>query len=287
MTITTAGRSFYFALAIIILLSSTQALAQSPQAPSRPASIDSQATQQPKTPANPSATVKPAEKQALERTADKIGANNTADKATSEKAAVEKVSVESLVPPAVVPPAPNVSTKRAGTISVPANALSNEQDYEEQAITSVSVGSRFGVRRDPFTRRHKFHSGVDIKARWGDPVGASYAGTVSFVGWHHGYGNLVIVDHGGGIATHYAHLSSFDVEPGEHVERGTILGRAGSTGRATSPHLHYEVRVDGAAVNPFSALSLDADSPYFRQSRLVPEQNGKEPAISSTKQDKQ
>jgi murein DD-endopeptidase MepM/ murein hydrolase activator NlpD len=127
--------------------------------------------------------------------------------------------------------------------------------------------SNFGYRRDPFTRRAKFHSGVDLKARWGDAVGASQAGIVQFAGWHHGYGNMVIVDHGGGVTTQYAHLSSFDVEPGAHVERGTIIGRAGSTGRATSPHLHYEVRIDGTATDPLQPLALDPSSDYFKLSR--------------------
>lgn len=183
----------------------------------------------------------------------------------------------------VIPPAPLVVKKTANAILIPvalADPSSNEKSdsklesksdskYEERAVvaSSVSVGSTFGYRRDPFTRRAKFHAGVDIKARWGDPVGASQAGAVQFAGWHHGYGNLVIVDHGGGVTTQYAHLSSFDVEPGTHVERGTILGRAGSTGRATSPHLHYEVRIDGVATNPLQPLALDPSSDYFKLSR--------------------
>jgi murein DD-endopeptidase MepM/ murein hydrolase activator NlpD len=125
----------------------------------------------------------------------------------------------------------------------------------------------FGYRRDPFTRRARFHSGVDIKARWGDPVGASQVGVIQFAGWYHGYGNLIIVAHGGGVTTHYAHLSSFDVDLGARVERGTIIGRAGSTGRATSPHLHYEVRIDGNPLNPFQPLALEPSSDYFKQAR--------------------
>jgi murein DD-endopeptidase MepM/ murein hydrolase activator NlpD len=96
-------------------------------------------------------------------------------------------------------------------------------------------------------------------------VGASQAGIVQFAGWYHGYGNIVIIAHGGGVTTHYAHLSSFDVEVGSHVERGTIVGRAGSTGRATSPHLHYELRLDGIALNPFQTLVLESSSDYFKQ----------------------
>jgi murein DD-endopeptidase MepM/ murein hydrolase activator NlpD len=113
---------------------------------------------------------------------------------------------------------------------------------------------------------------VDIKAAWGDPVGASNTGSIQFAGWYHGYGNLVIVNHGGGVTTYYAHLSSFKLAVGDRVERGTILGYAGSTGRATSPHLHYEVRVDGNAVNPLQPLALDPASPYFTETQTAPEQ---------------
>jgi len=78
---------------------------------------------------------------------------------------------------------------------------------------------------------------------------------------------MIIVAHGGGLTTHYAHLSSFDVDAGARVERGTIIGRAGSTGRATSPHLHYELRLDGNPLNPFQPLALDPSSDYFKQAR--------------------
>ena len=176
---------------------------------------------------------------------------------------------------AVIPPAPLIVKRSTNSIQIPAEGGSTVSNgnpaskYEEHPVVSsnVSVGSDFGYRRDPFTRRAKFHSGVDIKARWGDPVGASQAGIVQFAGWYHGYGNLIIVSHGGGVTTHYAHLSSFDVEPGGRVERGTIIGRAGSTGRATSPHLHYEVRLDGNPLSPFQPLALEPSSEYFKQSR--------------------
>ncbi len=166
----------------------------------------------------------------------------------------------------VIPPAPVVIKKENHMIAIPVDAANASSKYEERPVvsSSVNVGSGFGYRRDPFTRRAKFHSGADIKARWGDAVGASQAGTVTFAGWYHGYGNMIIITHGGGVATHYAHLSSFDVEVGTHVERGTIIGRAGSTGRATSPHLHYEVRIDGNAMNPFQPLALDPSSDYFK-----------------------
>ena len=183
--------------------------------------------------------------------------------------------MEVAVENAVIPPAPLIVKRSTNAIMIPidgagsAPAANPGSKYEERPVvsSSVSVGSVFGYRRDPFTRRARFHSGVDIKARWGDPVGASQAGIVTFAGWYHGYGNLIVVAHGGGLATHYAHLSSFDVEVGTRVERGTIIGRAGSTGRATSPHLHYEVRLDGNALNPFQPVTLEPSSDYFKQTR--------------------
>ncbi len=190
---------------------------------------------------------------------------------------------------AVIPPAPIIVKRSTNAIMIPADGAasvsksSSESKYEERPTvsSSVSVGSVFGYRRDPFTRRAKFHSGVDLKARWGDPVGASQAGIVQFAGWYHGYGNMIIVAHGGGVTTHYAHLSSFDVEAGAHVERGTIIGRAGSTGRATSPHLHYEVRLDGNPLNPFQPLALESSSDYFRQTRPNVDAGRREFSIAS------
>jgi len=183
--------------------------------------------------------------------------------------------IEVAIENAVIPPAPVIVKRSTNAILIPmdgAGPVPNanpDSKYEERPVvsSSVSVGSVFGYRLDPFTRRAKFHSGVDIKARWGDPVGASQAGIVQFAGWYHGYGNMIIVAHGGGVTTHYAHLSSFDVEAGARVERGTIIGRAGSTGRATSPHLHYEVRLDGNPLNPFQPLALEPSSDYFKQTR--------------------
>jgi murein DD-endopeptidase MepM/ murein hydrolase activator NlpD len=196
---------------------------------------------------------------------------------------------------AVIPPAPVIVKRSTNAIMIPMDGAgpvskkSSDSKYEERPAvsSSVSVGSVFGYRRDPFTRRAKFHSGVDIKARWGDPVGASQAGIVQFAGWYHGYGNMIIVAHGGGVTTHYAHLSSFDVEAGAHVERGTIIGRAGSTGRATSPHLHYEVRLDGNPLNPFQPLALEPSSDYFKQTRpAVDARRSDSTSLSAPQRDK-
>ena len=115
----------------------------------------------------------------------------------------------------------------------------------------------FGGRRNPFGGPgYEFHSGQDIEAPWGAPVIAGASGTVSFVGWQNGYGQLVIVDHGGGLTTRYGHLSHIDVELNQTVARGQLLGKVGSTGRSTGPHLHYEVRINDEAVDPLPYLLL-------------------------------
>jgi murein DD-endopeptidase MepM/ murein hydrolase activator NlpD len=170
----------------------------------------------------------------------------------------------------VLPPAPLILKQKLNDVSIPVGEASGQskQRYEKRAIawTNLKVNSVYGYRRDPFRGRARFHSGLDIKARWGDPVGASQAGTVQFAGWYHGYGNLVIIDHGGGITTHYAHLSSFAVEVGQRVERGAVIGYVGRTGRATSPHLHYEVRIDGTPVDPMQPVATRPAPDYFKQS---------------------
>ncbi|HEX5875046.1 MAG TPA: M23 family metallopeptidase [Pyrinomonadaceae bacterium] len=119
----------------------------------------------------------------------------------------------------------------------------------------------FGGRRNPFGGGgYEFHSGQDIEAPPGAPVVAGASGRVSFVGWQNGYGQLVIVDHGGGLTTRYGHLSSIDVQLDQTVSRGQLLGKVGSTGRSTGPHLHYEVRINDQPVNPLQYLLLSNKS---------------------------
>ncbi|HAF16486.1 MAG TPA: hypothetical protein DHU55_10445 [Blastocatellia bacterium] len=115
--------------------------------------------------------------------------------------------------------------------------------------------SGFGGRRNPFGgSSYEFHSGQDIDAAWGDPVVAGASGTVTFVGWQNGYGQLVVIDHGGGLTTRYGHLSHIDVAQGQTVARSQFIGRVGSTGRSTGPHLHYEIRINDESVNPLQYL---------------------------------
>lgn len=119
--------------------------------------------------------------------------------------------------------------------------------------------SGFGVRRNPFGgSSSEFHTGQDIEVPWGTSVVAGAKGTVTFVGWQHGYGQLVVIDHGGGLTTRYGHLSELDVELGQEVGRGEFIGRVGSTGRSTGPHLHYEIRINDDPVDPLQYLMTSA-----------------------------
>jgi murein DD-endopeptidase MepM/ murein hydrolase activator NlpD len=114
----------------------------------------------------------------------------------------------------------------------------------------AEITSGFGPRVDPFLKRLAMHVGVDIRGESGDPVRASAAGTVVHAERHKAYGLMVEIDHGNGISTRYAHLSAILVKDGAKVPAGAILGKIGSTGRSTAPHLHYEVRLNGDAVDP-------------------------------------
>jgi murein DD-endopeptidase MepM/ murein hydrolase activator NlpD len=114
----------------------------------------------------------------------------------------------------------------------------------------LDVASGFGVRSDPFTRSAAMHTGLDFQSESGAPVRATASGTVTVAGWSGGYGKVVDIDHDNGYLTRYGHLSSIDVKVGQSVKHGQIVGRVGSTGRSTGPHLHYETRVRGEAVDP-------------------------------------
>jgi len=114
------------------------------------------------------------------------------------------------------------------------------------------ITSGFGVRRHPLFRIAKMHTGVDIASTWGTPVRAAGDGEVIYAGWFGGYGKIVVIDHGGGLSTLYAHLSAILVELGQQVKRGQIIGRVGSTGYSTGPHLHFEIRIDGRPVDPLA-----------------------------------
>lgn len=140
--------------------------------------------------------------------------------------------------------------------------------YEAEALTEVVASmplgqpvaegarltSRYGVRRDPFTRRPTHHSGIDFASRSMEPILATAPGTVKAARWSGAYGNMVTIDHGNGFLTRYAHLKKMKVSRGDTVTRGQEIGGMGSTGRSTATHLHYEIHFDGRARDPKTYL---------------------------------
>ena len=123
-----------------------------------------------------------------------------------------------------------------------------------QPIANYTFTSAFGVRSDPFRGYAAMHAGVDLASPTGTPIYATADGIVDRAEWFGGYGNMVEIDHGKGIATRYGHMSRIAAHPGERIKRGELIGYVGSTGRSTGSHLHYEVRIDGHAVNPIPFL---------------------------------
>ncbi|MEH6789803.1 M23 family metallopeptidase [Parasphingorhabdus sp.] len=121
------------------------------------------------------------------------------------------------------------------------------------------MSSSFGFRRDPFTGASAMHSGIDFKGPHGQPILAAAGGRVSHAGWKSGYGKSVEITHGNGLMTRYAHLSRIGVTTGQTVEQGLQLGAMGSTGRSTGTHLHFEVRLNGRAINPRPFLEANTD----------------------------
>jgi murein DD-endopeptidase MepM/ murein hydrolase activator NlpD len=117
------------------------------------------------------------------------------------------------------------------------------------------LSSGFGQRKDPFDGGPDFHAGLDIAADKGTPIRATADGTVESAGPNGNYGNSILIDHGFGIETRFGHLSAFAVHAGEDVHRGEVIGYVGATGRATSAHLHYEILLNGQAINPLRLLA--------------------------------
>jgi murein DD-endopeptidase MepM/ murein hydrolase activator NlpD len=155
------------------------------------------------------------------------------------------------------------STTSTGSFEHHVNRVSlarTQVDRLTRALASVPVrrpvmgepeiSSSFGMRIDPFIRAPAMHTGMDFRGDTGDPARATADGTVTIAAWQGGYGKMVEVDHGNGLTTRYAHLSEIIVKVGQRVRAGHIVGKVGSTGRSTGPHLHYETRVNGEAVDP-------------------------------------
>ena len=147
-----------------------------------------------------------------------------------------------------------LSLARMSALELALDGVPQVAPAADQRITSV-----FGYRRDPFTRRSAMHSGIDFKGATGSPIFAAATGEVTFAGRKSGYGNVVEITHPNGIMTRYAHLSRIDVRLGQPIEAGATLGGLGSTGRSTGPHLHFEVRINGRAVNPRPFLETAPD----------------------------
>jgi murein DD-endopeptidase MepM/ murein hydrolase activator NlpD len=144
------------------------------------------------------------------------------------------------------------------------SALGRLEDVREHARTlpianpaaGLAISSTFGVRRDPILGTPALHSGMDFRAPVGSLARATAQGTVVKAGWNGGYGRMVEIDHGNGLTTRFAHLSQIDVKEGDKVDIGTVIGETGNSGRSTGPHLHYEVRRDGTAVDPLRFLKV-------------------------------
>ncbi len=133
---------------------------------------------------------------------------------------------------------------------------------------TTRISSSFGTRADPLGGGLRFHAGVDIPGTYGTRISTVAQGIVAFAGRASGYGNLIVVDHDGGLRTRYGHLSHLLVDTGQRIETGEVIGLMGSTGRSTGSHLHYEVRVDGAAVNPLASNVYAMSEPRPRYAQI-------------------
>lgn len=146
-----------------------------------------------------------------------------------------------------MPPPQSVGSSGKGLASLPSRV-----SLPTVLPVSGQLTSRYGVRWHPIRGGYRAHSGIDLAAPMGSPVYAPAAGIVQSVGWEGGYGLAVTIAHGGGMTTRYGHLSRQAVVAGQAVAAGTPIGFVGSTGLSTGPHLHYEIRKDGVAVDPLS-----------------------------------
>ena len=153
-------------------------------------------------------------------------------------------AVENAVParlPSLELPIADPEVRSRGSLDPPQSPLADRVET-----------SGFGWRRDPFSGTTAYHRGVDLRAAYGELIGAADGGTVVFAGEQHGYGQTVVVEHANGIRTRYAHLSSVSTEAGAEVKAGEAIGRAGRSGRATGTHLHFEVTQNGHPIDPHS-----------------------------------
>lgn len=152
-------------------------------------------------------------------------------------------------------PKPVVQTTQRATYSGSATTYASSASYGYQDIGIALVRPISGTITSRYGRRSSgIHKGLDIATSTGTPIGAAAAGTVTFSGWSGSYGNFIIIDHGNGIQTAYAHCSALYVSAGQYVDQGQSIGAVGSTGNSTGPHLHLEVRINGVCQNPQNYL---------------------------------
>lgn len=175
------------------------------------------------------------------------------------------VDTPDYIPPLALRPAPppvvKLAVMQAPIEAPPANEASPIPEGWPIERSALEVISEFGPRG----RRGRLHKGIDLKAPFGTVVTATASGVVVLSGVQNGYGNIVVVDHGNGYQTAYAHLRTNSVRKGDTVRKGEEVGRLGNTGRVTTHHLHYEVRYEGLAVDPYPFIRGDALSPSWRE----------------------
>ena len=153
-----------------------------------------------------------------------------------------------------------IAVSAGGLRLLPASAFADSSYTPSIWPVLGHITDGFGERLDPFSGEGAFHTGVDVGADYGAPVHVTADGMVLDAGQHSGYGRVVIVDHGFGLTTWYAHLSSYAVITGTRVKRGEVIGYTGISGRSTGPHVHYEVRMNNAPVNPWRYMKATAPS---------------------------
>jgi murein DD-endopeptidase MepM/ murein hydrolase activator NlpD len=203
------------------------------------------------------------QRQKLEQLKDRVDAIEDASRRLAEISGVTgngAADVRGTGGPSVPMDEVAIAAVEARAAQLEAQLKNYEQALREKAIPSIwpvagEMTDGFGGRSNPFGGSSlEFHPGQDIRAERGTGVVVAATGTVLSAGWQNGYGQMVEVDHGGGLTTRYAHLSKIEVAAGQQLARGDSVGRVGSTGRSTGPHLHYEVRINGEAVNPRAYL---------------------------------
>ena len=148
-------------------------------------------------------------------------------------------------------------------------------------LTTGRLSSSFGMRVHPVLRRRKHHSGIDLAAPRGTPVYATADGAIARADRSRSYGLVIYIDHGGDLETRYAHLSKLLVADGQRVKKGDLIGYVGSTGRSTGPHLHYEVRVAGVAVNPIPYMKDETQSAALSDESASVEPGRKRPGVQN------